>query len=162
MLIGGCIVELVLNMFVALCVGMSYAVGYALAISSSILLVTWIIDSQYKTNLSNTIFDLFKLYTPEKDEKVICKRCEDIKNINLDKIEDNYCYLCGKELKKIMTSAYDIKVEKMTSRILLFALTALLLYSISTALLVVFAILSATSYFLFFVVKSTKPKGEFS
>ncbi|MEE4292271.1 MAG: hypothetical protein V2J13_11040 [Cycloclasticus sp.] len=148
-LAGGCIVEIVLNMFVALCVGISYVVGYLLAALSFIFLITWIIDDKYKTNFSNNIFDFLKLFFLEKNEKVICQRCEDAKDIDLDAIEDNYCYLCGKEFKKSKASAYDIKVEKLTNKILLFALTAILLYTISTTLLVVFLIISTLSYYFF-------------
>ena len=82
-------------------------------------------------------------------KKVICQRCEDVKNIDLDAIEDNYCYLCGKEFKKSKASAYDIRVEKLTNKILLFALTSILLYTISTTLLVVFVIISTLSYYFF-------------
>lgn len=152
--------EIVLNMFVALCVGISYLVGYLLAVGSLIFLITWITDSKYKTNLSNSIFDFIKLFSPEKVEKIVCQRCEDAKDIDLDALKDNYCSLCGKEFKKNKTSADDIKVEKLTNKILLFALTAILLYSVNTTLLIIFVI-SAVSYF-FYMQRSTELKMKLS
>lgn len=153
--------EFVLNMFVLLCVGMSYAIGYALAILALILLVTWIIDYKYETNWSNNILDFIKLFCLKKDAKVICQKCEDTNDMDFAEIEDNYCSLCGKEFKKHKTSAYDIKVEKMTNKILLFALAGILFYNISTTLLIVFIILSII-YYYFNVVRSTEPKNELS
>lgn len=136
--------EIVLNMFVALCVGISYVVGYLLAALSLILLVSWIIDDRYKTTLSNDFIDLLKLYLPEenKGEKVACRRCEDVKTMDIGTREDNYCSLCGKKLKKSKSSAHDTQIEKMTNKIVLFALGAIVLYTISTVLFTVGAVIS--------------------
>ncbi len=156
--------EIVLNMFVALCVGMSYVAGYILAILSLILLISWIIDGKYNTNLSNTLFDLLKLYLPEKAkkaEKVVCKRCEDAKTVENDDIEDNYCSFCGKKFKKNKASAPDIQVEKMTNKIVLFALAAIFCYTISTALFFVFVVLSIT-LFCFKCLDMQKVQQRFS
>ncbi len=156
--------EIVLNMFVALCVGVSYVGGYILAILSLILLVSWIIDGKYNTSLSNTILDLLKLYLPEKDkkaEKVVCKRCEDVKTVENEDTDDNYCSFCGKKFKKITASAHDIQVEKMTNKIVLFALAAILCYAISTALFFVFSVLSVT-YFGFCRLDIQKVQQRFS
>ena len=152
--------EIVVNMFVALCVGVFYVVGYLLAVLSLLFLVTWIIDDNFKTNWSSKLFDLCDQYWSEKYEKAICKRCEEPSNTDLDKIEDNYCSLCGKWLKKKKTSGYDLKVEKMTQKILLFALAAVVLYSINAALLVIFVIISTVAYYFYCAAGSSAPKEE--
>ncbi len=149
--------EFVINMFVALCVGTSYVIGYPLALLALLFLIAWIIDGRYKSNLSDRFLYLLKAYLPEKEEKVVCKRCEEVKTIAT---EDNYCSLCGKEFKKPKTSTYDIQVEKMTKKILIFALITILLYSFSTTLFVVFVTLSAISFCLYSVSKSAESKRE--
>lgn len=155
--------EIVLNMFVALFVGTSYVAGYLLAALSLILLVSWIIDGRYKTNLSNKIIELLKMYLPEEDkgEKVVCKRCEEAKTVEVEEIEDNYCYLCGKKFKKHTASARDILVEKVTNRLVLLALVAVLLYTISTALFVVFALISVGA-FCFYSLSGPKAQERLS
>lgn len=152
--------EIVVNMFVALCVGVSYVVGYLLAVLSLVFLIAWIIDDKYKTNLSSIAFNLFRQYFPDKDEKVLCARCENAENIGLDVSEDNYCSSCGKELKKHKASAYDIRVENMTKKVLLFALSAAVFYTISTALFGVFVIISIGLYCFYSFSGSVASKGE--
>ena len=145
--------EIALNILVALFIGMSYVVGYLLVALSIILLATWIIDYRYKINLSQNFIDLLKMYLPEenKGEKFVCKRCEDAKSLNINDLEDNYCSLCGKKFKKNITSARDIQIEKMTNKIVLIALGAILLYTISPALFVVFAVISIGSCFFYYL-----------
>jgi hypothetical protein len=157
-------VEIVLNMFVALCVGVLYVGGYILAILSLILLVSWIVDGRYNTNLSNAVLDLLKLYLPEKDkkaEKVVCNRCEDSKTVENEDIAGNYCSFCGKKFRKITASAHDIQVERMTNKIVLYSLAAIICYMISTALFFVFAVLSI-AYFCFYCLDIQKVQQRFS
>jgi len=153
-------VDIVVNMFVALCVGVSYVMGYLLAVLSLLFLITWIIDDKLKTNWSSKLFGLCNQYWSKSYEKAICQKCEGLNHMDIDIIEDKYCSQCGKELKKTKTSAYDLKVEKMTQKILLFALAAGVMYSISFALFVIFVIISIVAYCFYCAAGSSAPKEE--
>ena len=78
---------------------LSIIIGWFIALAVAIFLIAFILDSMKGTQYLPKLTSLAKSIKCKRGEKVICSTC-DPENLALLPVDHQFCYSCGKQLKK--------------------------------------------------------------